>query len=75
MPSVSEIFAFLNQGISAVFNWFDRLFLSNGEWYGLILGMVFFVLFARLIITPLFGGRFNAGSDSVKGSDSDSKDE
>lgn len=65
MPVLSDVFNMLMQGINACFGWFSDLF--TGEWSLLVYGIIFFFLFSRLIINPLFGSRSRgSGSDSVK---------
>lgn len=66
MPFLSDVFNFLMQGVNACFTWFSELF--TGEWALLVYGIIFFFLFARLIINPLFGSR-SRGSDSLKETD------
>lgn len=63
--SASEIFSFLFQGVNAVIEWFQTYIV--GDWSLIVFGSIFFYIFARLIIAPLFGGRVRSGSsDSVK---------
>lgn len=58
------------QGVNAVFTWFSDLF--TGEWALLLYGIIFFFLFSRLIINPLFGSRYK-GSDTVKDCEGDNE--
>lgn len=63
--SLESIFSILNQAVTACWDWFYSLF--NGHWYLLLLGVIFFFVFARLILVPFFGGHLTSvGSDSVK---------
>lgn len=63
--SVSEILSLLYEGINSVFVWFQTYIV--GEWALLVFGTIFSYIFARLILSPLFGGRVRSGSsDSVK---------
>lgn len=62
----SEIFSILFTGINAVVNWFQDYILV-GDWSLVIYGIIFFAIFHRLILKPLFGGQ-GVSSDSVKGS-------
>lgn len=63
--SSSEIFSFLFQGVSAVIEWFQTYIV--GDWSLIVFGSIFFYIFSRLILAPLFAGRVRSGSsDSVK---------
>ena len=63
--SVSETFFFLFQGVNAVIEWFQTYIV--GDWALIVFGSIFFYIFSRLILAPLFGGRVRSGSsDSVK---------
>ena len=53
-------------GVNGAFSLFERI---PQEWVALILGVVFFAFFSRLIIAPLFGGSFHRGTDSVRKAD------
>ena len=56
----------LMNGVSAVFGWFQEYILV-GDWGILIIGLVIFSLFARLILAPLFGASIRSGiSDSIR---------
>lgn len=64
--SVVEVFSFLFSGINAVFEWFQTYILV-GDWGLVIFGIIFFFVFARLILAPLFGVSISAGlSDTVR---------
>lgn len=63
--SATEIFSFLFQGVTAVIEWFQIYIV--GDWSLIVFGSIFFYIFARLILSPLFGGGVRSGvSDSVK---------
>lgn len=71
MPTISDVFGnIILPPIVSVFDWFVQLTTPN-NWYGLILGLIFFAMVARLLIAPLFGGRLSLGSDKVQGSEGD----
>lgn len=65
--SASAIFSFLFQGVNAVIEWFQTYILV-GDWSLIIFGSIFFYIFARLILAPLFGVSLHGSglSDSVK---------
>lgn len=64
--SVVEVFSFLFTGINACFDWLQTYILV-GDWGLIIFGIIFFCVFARLILAPLFGVSISAGlSDTVK---------
>lgn len=65
--NVSDIFSFLFSGVNAVFGWFQNYILI-GDWALIIYGSIFFYIFARLILAPLFGVSLHGSglSDSVK---------
>lgn len=64
--TLQSIFSPIFEAVNACWGWFASLF--EGDWYFLILGLIFFFVFARLILVPLFGGRLSPlGSDTAKG--------
>lgn len=67
--NISDIFTILFTGINAVVEWFQTYILV-GDWKYLIFGSIFFAIFARLILAPLFGasGFYGGSSDSVSSS-------
>lgn len=67
--SISSVFAPLLTAILQCFTWFEQIF--SGEWGFIVIGLVTFGIFSRLILAPLFGASLRAGlSDSVRPSKS-----
>lgn len=67
--TASEIFGILFTGINNVVQWFQDYILV-GDWKYIIYGFIFFAIFARLILAPLFGASsfYGGSSDSVSSS-------
>lgn len=62
---VSDAISVVMSAVSSVIDLFNRI---PSMWVIIILGVVFFMYFSRMIIAPLFGGapHYSRGSDSAR---------
>lgn len=63
MSDLNDAVNVVMSGVNGAFSLLDRI---PQEWIALILGVVFFAFFSRLIIAPLFGASFHRGTDSAR---------
>lgn len=63
MDYLSEAITTVMSAVEGAFSLLDRI---PQRWLVLIIGIVFFCYFSRLIIAPLFGATFHSGTDSAR---------